>query len=89
MLHELHIYEDIATVYSDSQSAIHLCKNPVFHDRTKHVEVKYHFIREKVSQGLIKIEKISIEENLEDVGTKILTLGKFKHCLGLLRINKG
>ena len=88
LLKELNLYSGTITIYSDSQSAIHLCKNPVFHDRTKHMEMKYHFIREKVTQGLIKVEKVPIEENPADVGTKILTLSKFRHCLDLLGIGK-
>ena len=89
LLQELKIYNGTATVFSDSQSAIHLCKNPVFHDRTKHVEVKYHFIREKITQGIINIEKVSTEDNPADFGTKIVTLSKFKLCLDLLGIDKG
>ena len=50
--------------------------------------MKYHFIREKVTQGLIKVEKVPTEENPADVGTKILTLSKFRHCLVLLGIGK-
>ena len=75
MLRELNIFKGTSTVYSESQSAIHLCKNLVFHDRTKHVEIKYHFIREKITQREIKIEKVATEENTTDVGTKIVTLG--------------
>ena len=78
-----------AVVYSNSQSVIHLCKNLVFHKRTKHVDVRDHFIREKVTYGVIKVDKVSSENNPADMGTKVLTLGKFKHCLELLRIGEG
>ena len=73
-------------VYSDSQSALHLCKNPVFHERTKRVDVRYHFIRENVTEGSIHVDKVATEENPADLGTKVLTLSKFNHCLGLLRV---
>ena len=55
LLKELKLMNGVTTIYSDSQSAIHLCRNPVFHDRTKHVEVKYHFIRDKIAQKVIDI----------------------------------
>ena len=88
LLRELKLYDGVASVYSDSQSAIHLSKNPMFHDRTKHVEIKYHFIREKISQNVIKLEKVSTEENPADCGTKVLPLSKFRHCLNLLGVVK-
>ena len=66
-----------------------MCKNPIFYDKTKPIEVKYHFIREKISQGVVKIEKISIEDNPTDIGTKVDTISKFKHCLKLLGVGKG
>ncbi|KAL5581648.1 hypothetical protein UlMin_014090 [Ulmus minor] len=87
LLKELKLLEDKATVYTDSQSALHLCKNPVFHERTKHVDVKYHFIREKVTDGSIIVEKISTKDNLANAGTKVVPLSKFKLCLDLLRIS--
>src|SRR5690606_19239299 len=86
LLQELNVMEEKAIVYTDSQSALHLCKNPVFHERTKHVDVRYHFIREKITDGIIIIEKISTEDNPADVGTKVVTLSKFKLCLDLLKI---
>lgn len=58
LLKELKLLKKKVTLYSDNQSAIHLCKNPAFYDMTKDVEVKYHFIREKISLGVINIEKI-------------------------------
>lgn len=86
LLKELKLMNGVTTIYSDSQSAIHLCRNPVFHNRTKHVEVKYHFIRDKIAQKVIDIQKVSTEENPADCGTKVLPVKKFKHCLKLLGV---
>ncbi|KAL2239854.1 UNVERIFIED_CONTAM: Retrovirus-related Pol polyprotein from transposon TNT 1-94 [Sesamum indicum] len=58
------------TVFSDSQSSIQLCKNPIFHDRTKHIDVRFHFIRDIVSKDIIKLEKVKSEENPADMGTR-------------------
>ncbi|GAB2278532.1 hypothetical protein Dimus_039298 [Dionaea muscipula] len=86
LLKEIKLIDHCCTVYTDSQSALHLCKNPVFHDRTKHIDVKYHFVRDVLSAGDLEIAKIPTEENPADIGTKVVTVGKFKHCLDLLHI---
>ncbi|KAL0405967.1 UNVERIFIED_CONTAM: Retrovirus-related Pol polyprotein from transposon TNT 1-94 [Sesamum latifolium] len=65
---EIDFLKHKVTVFSDSQSSIQLCKNPVFHDRTKHIDVRYHFIRDIVSKGFINLEKIKSEENPADMG---------------------
>ncbi|KAL2517787.1 Wall-associated receptor kinase-like 8 [Abeliophyllum distichum] len=52
-----------------------LCKNPVYHKRSKHIEVKYHFIREKLASGEFKLLKIATDDNPADVGTKVLAAG--------------
>ena len=77
------------TIYPDSQSAIHLSKNPIYHDRTKHVDVKYHFVREQISSGIIKVMKIPSEDNPADMGTMIVTTTKFNHCMNLLHVEVG
>lgn len=74
------------TVFSDSQSTIHLSRNPVFHDRTKHIDVKFHFIRDIMEKKIKKIEKISTKCNPAYMGTKVLPLQKFKDCLNLLNV---
>jgi hypothetical protein len=56
----------------DNKSAIDLSKNPVHHDRSKHIEVKYHFIRECVEGGKIIIEQIPTKDQLADIMTKSL-----------------
>ena len=66
------------------KGAIQLGKNPVFHDTTKHIDFRYHFIREIISSGVIKLEKVFTEENPADMATKVLLVNKFRHCLSLL-----
>lgn len=58
---------------SNSQSAIELCKNLVFHERTKHIDVRFHFIREVVSSGKVNLEKVSTNDNLADMAIKVVT----------------
>ena len=68
---------DAANLKIDNQSAIALSRNPVFHDRSKHIDVRYHFIRECVEDGRVKIEFIGTEEQLADIATKALTRERF------------
>ena len=64
--------------YYDNQSAIRLAENLVFHARTKHVEVHYHFIREKVLQEEIEMKQIKTNDQVADLFTKSLSSGKFE-----------
>jgi hypothetical protein len=59
-------------LFIDNKSAISLAKNPVFHDRSKHIDIRYHFIRECVEQGRIDINYIRTNDQLADVLTKAL-----------------
>lgn len=70
--------EHAVPLYCDNQSAICLAENPIFHARTKHVEIHYHFIREKVLQGEIDLEHIKTEQQIADVFTKGLSISKFQ-----------
>ena len=76
-------------VFSNSQSTIYLCKNHVFRELTKHIDVKLHFIRDIVSQDVIKLEKILSEYNPSDMGTKVFFVTNFRSCFVLLNIGKG
>ena len=74
------------TIYCDSQSAIHLAKNQVYHSRTKHIDVRFHFVREILEEDDIKLQKIGTEDNPADMLTKVVTGIKFQHCLDLISI---
>jgi hypothetical protein len=76
----------LVELYVDNNSAIALMKNPVFHGKSKHIDIKYHFIRECVEAGQIVVKKIHTDEQKADVLTKALPLGKLgviRHLLGV------
>jgi hypothetical protein len=62
----------------DNQSAIRLAKNPEFHQRTKHIQIKYHFIREQLKNGIIDLQYVSTEDQLADILTKPLETNRFQ-----------
>ena len=66
------------TIYCDNTSAISLNKNPVMHSRTKHIPIKYHFLREQVAEQNIALEYISTKEQIADIFTKPLSQEAFK-----------
>ncbi|KAD6453846.1 hypothetical protein E3N88_08552 [Mikania micrantha] len=65
------------TLLCDNMSAINLSKNPIMHSRSKHIELKHHFIRDLVKQGLIQLEFCGTNEQLADLMTKAVTKEKF------------
>ncbi|KAI3509130.1 hypothetical protein L1887_24156 [Cichorium endivia] len=64
-------------LYCDNRSAIALTRNPVFHGKSKHIRVKYHFIRDLVANNEVVIEFCSTNEQLADTFTKALQVGDF------------
>ena len=77
-----------STLYCDSKSAIDLAKNAVFHSKTKHIEVHYHFIRSKLEEGKHQVMKINTKENPNGALTKVVSQEKFEFCRASLRIVK-
>ena len=78
--------EDHTSIFCDSQSAIHLSENQVFHEMTEHIDVRFHFVRDCVSRGDVIIEKIAAADNPTDMLTKPVLVSKFKHCLDLVGV---
>ncbi len=83
---ELGVPQGETVVYSDSQSAIHLTKNDTYHSKTKHISVRYHFIRDTVAAGEIVVKKVHTSDNPADMLTKPLSIAKFEHCLDLVGV---
>ena len=63
-----------------------MAKNKIYHARTKHIDVRFHRIRELVESEEIKLQKVHTDENTADMLTKTVTTIKFKHCLDLANI---
>ncbi|KAJ4701136.1 Retrovirus-related Pol polyprotein from transposon TNT 1-94 [Melia azedarach] len=83
LVSDLGLYHDQAIVYCDSLSAICLAKDQVHHERTKHIDVRYHFLR---SEKRIKVNKVGTADNPADMFTKPVPHSKFQHCLDLLNV---
>ena len=82
--------EIIVPLYIDNNSAVKLIKNTEIHRRTKHIDVKYHYIRYKVEDKTIAIFDIDTDNQLADILTKVLS--KSKHCnlrarIGIVKLN--
>jgi hypothetical protein len=86
LIGDLGFSQEYVNVYYDSQIAIHLAKNQVHHARTKHIDIRFHFIREIIGNGEISLQKVDTKDNPADMLTKILLVIKFNHCLDLINI---
>ena len=70
----------------DNQSCIALAKNPEHHARTKHIDIQYHFIREKVEERTVKLEFCPTQEMVAEVLTKALPREKHQGCTEALGV---
>lgn len=66
-----------------------MAENPMFHDKSKHTEIRYHYIRDMVQRGVVRLHHISIDEQITNIPTKALPKGKFlvfRERLGLMDV---
>nr|GEX12917.1 retrovirus-related Pol polyprotein from transposon TNT 1-94 [Tanacetum cinerariifolium] len=86
LLIELGVNLRSVVVNFDNQSAIHLLRNAMFHERTKHINVRYHFIKEIMEFKDIKVAKIGTKDNAADTFTKVVPGPKLKYCMEILGV---
>ena len=72
------------SMYSDNQGAIALTKNPIVSQRSKHIDIKYHFIREVLQQDFISLNYVVSADNVADVMTKPMSKVKLTHFKSVL-----
>nr|GFC79090.1 retrovirus-related Pol polyprotein from transposon TNT 1-94 [Tanacetum cinerariifolium] len=72
---------DKIPMYCDSKAAIAISCNPVQHSRTKHIDVRYHFIKEKIKKGIVELFFVGTKYQLADLFTKALPIERFKYLI--------
>ena len=73
-------------IYCDNSSTIKLSKNPVMHGRSKHIDIRYHFLRDLSNDGVVELKYCSSQEQIADIMTKPLKLDAFVKLRKQLRI---
>ncbi|GJU41463.1 hypothetical protein Tco_1194420 [Tanacetum coccineum] len=89
-LSDYDIHYKMVPIFCDNTSAIAISNNPVLHSRTKHIDIRYHFIRDHILKGDIELYFIPTEYQLADIFTKPLdepTFTRMKAKLGMLNID--
>ena len=79
-------YEDPIMIHRDNTSSINISKNPVMHSKSKHIPIKYHFLREQVAQNVVKLEYVDTKEQITDIFNKSLTRGSYAYLRKTLRV---
>jgi hypothetical protein len=79
-------YDDPIPIYCDNTSTINISKNSVMHSKTKHIPIKYHFLREHVAEKNIRVEYVGTKEQVTNIFTKSLPREAFLYFLQRLRV---
>jgi ATP-binding cassette subfamily B (MDR/TAP) protein 1 len=86
---ELGFGQDKYVLFCDNQSVIHLSKNASFHSRSKHIEVRYYWIRNMLNSKQLQLDKVHADENEVDILTKVVTRAKLNVCCQLTGMTVG
>ena len=76
-------------IYCDNIGATYLCSNPIFHSRMKHVTIAYHFIRDQVQAGALRVTHVSSVDHLADALTKPLPRRRFQDLRDKIGVSSG
>ena len=89
LLKELLMPQEEATeIYVDNKSALALVKNPVFHDRSKHIDTRFHFLRECIVKNEVQVKFVKTHDQVADIFTKPLKYDTFNKLRMLLGVTK-
>ena len=75
-------------IHCDNHSCVQMLVNLVFHNKSKHIEIQYHFIRDMVQKGAVELQYIPTNDQTADVLTKPLPRVKFEYFRGGLRVEE-
>ncbi|GJZ89389.1 hypothetical protein Tco_0661171 [Tanacetum coccineum] len=73
-------------IHIDTESTICIVKNPIFHSKTKHIEIRHHFIRDSNEKKLIQMIKIHTNQNVADLLTKAFDVRRFQYLIASIRM---
>ena len=87
LLRDLGIETQPPTLWTDSQGCIQVSKDPVKHWKLKHIDTRYHFVRDHIQEGEVKINFVGTADNITDILTKLLkglATSRIMHLIGLM-----
>ena len=83
LIHDMFYSQEQVIIHGDNQGAIALAKNPVHHQRSKHIDIRYHYVRSEVQSGTIGLEYVPTEYNIADVFTKPVSRARLNSFVNL------
>jgi hypothetical protein len=82
-------HPEATAIRVDNKSAIELAKNPVHHERSKHIDVRFHFIREQVKEGSVRMSHVASRDQMADIFTKPLPTALFENYKMMIGMKDG